>query len=55
MGGEFGGAWMHVCVAELLCSAPETITTLTGYMYPNTKIKTLKKESENRDYLELET
>ena len=53
--GVWGSVDAHVCVAELLCWAPETITTLTGYIYPNTKIKTLKKESENRDYLELET
>ena len=32
MGGEFGGEWIHVYVAESLCCAPETITTLLiGY------------------------
>ena len=53
--GVWGSVDTRVCVAELLCCAPETITTLTGYIHPNTKIKTLKKESENRDYVELET
>ena len=28
MGGEFGGEWVHVCVAESLCCPPETITAL---------------------------
>ena len=32
MGGEFGGEWIHVQVAESLCSPCETITTLLiGY------------------------
>ena len=33
MGGEFGGEWIYViCMAESLCCAPETITTLfIGY------------------------
>ena len=32
MGGEFGGEWIHVYMAESLCPAPETITTLLiGY------------------------
>ena len=33
MRGEFGGEWIHVCVAEPLCCPPETMTTLLiGYV-----------------------
>ena len=28
MGGEFGGEWIHICMAESLHCSPETITTL---------------------------
>ena len=32
MGGEFGGEWICVCVAESLCCPTETVTTLlTGH------------------------
>ena len=32
LGGEFGGEWIHVCLAELLCYVPETtIALLIGY------------------------
>ena len=37
MGGEFGGAWIHV--AQSLCCPPETITTLLiGYIPKNIKL-----------------
>ena len=42
MGGEFGGEWKHVCMAESLWCPPETITTLLiGYI--PTQNKKLKK------------
>ena len=31
MGGEFGGGWIHVSMAESLCCPPETITLLISY------------------------
>ena len=47
MGGEFGGEWIHViigewihviiCMAEILCCSPETITTLLISCTPITK------------------
>ena len=38
MGGEFGGEWIHICMAESLCCSPETITMLfVNWLYPNTK------------------
>ena len=41
MGGEFVGRMNTcVCMAESLCSSPETITTLfVNQLYPNTEIK----------------
>ena len=39
MGGEFGGEWIRVCVAEPLHCPPETITALLM----SYKIKDLKK------------
>ena len=46
MGGEFGGEWIHMCMAETLCCSPETITTLfVNWLYPNTK----KKVKNNQD------
>ena len=39
MGAEFGGEWINVlCVAEVLCYSPETITTLfDNRLDPKTK------------------
>ena len=42
MGGEFGGEWKHVCMAESLWCPPETITTLLINYIP-TQNKKLKK------------
>ena len=42
MGREWGGEWTGICMAELLCCAPETITTLLIGLLKY-KIKGLKK------------
>ena len=48
MGGELGGEWIRVCVAESLGSSPETITTLSGYTpVQNKQVK--KAESMHKE------
>ena len=47
MEGEFGGEWLHLCVAESLCYPPETIITLfINWLYPNTKQKETHRPRE---------
>ena len=38
MGGEFGGEWIRVGMAESLCCSPETITTLLISYTPKQKV-----------------
>ena len=47
MEGEFGGEWIHVCMAESLCCPPESITTLIIGHIPIQNKKFNKKNKEN--------
>ena len=43
MGGEFGGEWIWICMAESLCCPPEIITLLIGYTPIQNKMLGKKK------------
>ena len=47
MGGEFGGEWIWICMAESLCCPPEIITLLIGYTPIQNKMLGKKKPKQN--------
>ena len=49
MGGELGGEWMRVCVAESLGGSPEAVTTLLSGYTPVQNKQLKKDESMHKE------